>query len=75
MNKATFKKSFGQRLVEAIEAHETNQADFARSTMIHESNLSHYVAGDRKPGLDTMATMLRALPNTDARWLITGERA
>lgn len=75
MVKPSFKSTFGQRLRESIGRHYVSETDFARHTLIHDSNLSHYIAGDRKPGLDTIATILTALPGVDARWLITGVAA
>jgi transcriptional regulator with XRE-family HTH domain len=66
-------KTFGERLRNSILAHGINEAEYARKTDISPQNLSHYIAGQRKPGLDTLTTMLAALPNEHARWLITGK--
>jgi transcriptional regulator with XRE-family HTH domain len=66
-------KTFGERLRNSILAHKISEAAFCRKTEISAQNLSHYIAGQRKPGLDTLATMLSALPDEHARWLITGK--
>jgi transcriptional regulator with XRE-family HTH domain len=66
-------KTFGQRLRASIAAHGISEAEFARKADMSAQNLSHYIAGQRKPGLDTLAMMIKALPNENVRWLIGGE--
>lgn len=49
-------------------------SDLAERAEIDITNISHMLAGDRAPGLESMAKLLRALPIVNARWLITGEK-
>ena len=65
-------RTFGERLRASIVAHGISEAEYSRRTEISAQNLSHYIAGQRKPGLDTLADMIEALPNENVRWLITG---
>jgi transcriptional regulator with XRE-family HTH domain len=65
-------KTFGERLRASIAAHKISEAEYCRRTDISAPNLSHYIAGQRKPGLDTLAAMIAALPNENLRWLISG---
>jgi transcriptional regulator with XRE-family HTH domain len=65
-------RTFGERLRASIVAHGISEAEYSRRTEISDQNLSHYIAGQRKPGLDTLADMIEALPNENVRWLITG---
>jgi transcriptional regulator with XRE-family HTH domain len=67
-------KTFGERLRNSIQAHGISEAEFGRRADISAQNVSHYISGQRKPGLDTLAAMLKALPNEHARWLIQGGR-
>lgn len=66
--------AFGQRLRASIAAHGLTEAEFARRTGITHANVSHYISGQRAPGLNTLVEMLAALPDEHVRWLITGER-
>jgi len=65
--------TFGDRLREAIETHPMNQSTFSARTGISLQNISHYLAGRRKPGVDVLAQMVKALSQCDVRWLVTGE--
>ena len=66
--------TFGQRLRIAIEQHQQiTLTDFCGRTGFSQSMLSHYVSGIYKPGLDSLTTMIKALPETNIGWLITGE--
>jgi hypothetical protein len=67
-------KTFGERLREAIETHPMTVTTYSALTEISLPNLSHYLHGQRKPGLDTLALMLKHLPKADVKWLVTGER-
>jgi transcriptional regulator with XRE-family HTH domain len=65
--------TFGERLRRTIEVHHLmTLTDFANKTGISLQNVSHYVHGQRKPGLDTLVDMIGALPKTHIGWLITG---
>jgi transcriptional regulator with XRE-family HTH domain len=63
-------KTFGERLRSSIVAHGITEAEYARKTEISAQNLSHYIAGQRKPGLDVLVVMINALPNENVRWLL-----
>ncbi|MDR8102494.1 helix-turn-helix domain-containing protein [Burkholderia cenocepacia] len=63
---------FNERLRIAIWNECINQRELAKCSEIDEANISHYLSGERKPGLDNIQAILRALPNTDARWLLGG---
>jgi len=65
---------FGDRLREAIETHPMNQSTFSARTGISLQNISHYLAGQRKPGVEVLAEMVKALPKVNVRWLVTGEK-
>jgi transcriptional regulator with XRE-family HTH domain len=65
---------FGDRLRIAIEQHQCiSLTQFAQNAGISPQNLSHYLNGQRKPGLDSLAEMIKVLPGTNVCWLITGE--
>lgn len=66
-------KTFGDRLLASLAAHGMTQAQFSRRSGISEPDVSHYISGQRKPGVDTLSVMLRVLRQENARWLITGE--
>lgn len=65
--------SFKDRLRIALEKEGITQRELASRTEIDEANISHYLSGERKPGLDNIGAILQALPSADARWLIAGE--
>lgn len=56
-----------------MEASGLRPTGLAERTELDITNISHLLAGQRAPGLETMAKLLRALPIVNARWLITGE--
>jgi transcriptional regulator with XRE-family HTH domain len=65
---------FGDRLRIAIEHHQCiSLTQFAQNAGISPQNLSHYLSGQRKPGLDSLADMIKVLPGTNVTWLITGD--
>lgn len=66
--------TFGNRLREAIETHPMSQSAFSAKTGISLQNVSHYLTGQRKPGIDVLAEMVKALPKADVRWLVTGDK-
>lgn len=63
---------FKDRLRLAIETEGISQREFSRRCGLDETNVSHYLSGQRKPGVDNIQLILRALPTTDARWLLGG---
>jgi len=50
-------------------------SQFADKIGVKRSNLSHVLSGRNKPSLDFLDKILRAYPNVDAKWLITGDAA
>lgn len=66
--------TFGSRLREAIETHPMTITEFSKRTGFSLQNLSHFMEGQRKPGLDSLAAMVKELPKVDVKWLVTGER-
>lgn len=66
--------TFGERLRTAIEVHQAiTLTQFAERVGLSPSNVSHYLSGQRKPGLDSLADIIKVLPNANLHWLITGE--
>lgn len=63
---------FCDRLKIAMQQSNVRPNELAKAADIDITNVSHMLAGQRKPGVDTLARILDALPNVDARWLVTG---
>lgn len=63
---------FCDRLKVAMQQSGVRPNELAKAAEIDIANVSHMLAGQRKPGVDTLARILEALPNVDARWLVTG---
>lgn len=64
--------TFGERLRQAIQQNGLSIADYSRATGISLPHVCHYMGGNPKPGLDVLARMVAALPESDVRWLLTG---
>lgn len=58
-----------------MEDFDLRPTDLAERAEIDITNISHMLAGNRAPGLESMAKLLRAMPIVNARWLITGEKS
>lgn len=65
-------REFKDRLRAAMAVSGINSAELARRCELAESNVSHFLTGQRKPGIDNLAKLLAALPSVDARWLVCG---
>lgn len=65
--------SYGRRLREALHRRAMSQALLATRTGISEQNVCHMLGDRRAPTLHTLQRVLGAVPDLDARWLITGE--
>jgi transcriptional regulator with XRE-family HTH domain len=65
---------FPARLRMAMLSTGTSNSYLAKSTGLSASNISHLTTGQRLPSLKTLQTLLLAIPQIDARWLITGAR-
>lgn len=66
--------TFGERLRSAIKANGLTLGEFARLCGFDPSLLSHYMADERALGLGNISIIVRNLPATDARQLITGSK-
>lgn len=45
------------KIAEAIKQSELSQSELARRLNIRQSNISHYIKGDKMPALDTLANL------------------
>jgi len=50
-----------KKIAEAIQQSGLTQTEIARRLNISQSNISHYVKGDKMPSLDTFANLCRIL--------------
>ena len=66
--------SFGQRLELAMEVGGYRATDVCKETGFSQANMSHFISGQREPTVKSLARLLQALPDVDARWLICGGR-
>lgn len=66
---------FGNRLRMAIKESGKSQVDFASISGFSAQNINHFITGRREPTLGSLAKLLEAMPEVNARWLITGSRA
>ena len=66
-------KLFHERLLKAMQDNALTQTALAARTGMDLTSVCHLVHGDRAPALSTLSRLLVALPNTNARWLITGK--
>jgi transcriptional regulator with XRE-family HTH domain len=66
-------KEFAARLRAAMKETGVTQKMLAEDTGIDKTNISHLVNGDRAPSMGTLSRLLVALPEVNARWLITGK--
>ena len=60
------------RIREIIEYLEISQAEFATAIGIQRANVTHFVTGRNKPGLDIVQRILVKYPMINAEWLILG---
>lgn len=67
------KNSFHERLQIALEKEAISQSEMAENTGISLAAINHFVHGRREPNLRNLAKIVRFLPRTYTRWLITGE--
>jgi hypothetical protein len=63
---------FATRLSIAIEHENLLECDLAQRSGIDATAINHFTRGRREPSRANLARLLRALPGTDARWLICG---
>jgi transcriptional regulator with XRE-family HTH domain len=65
--------AFGSRLRDAILNEHLTVTEFAQQVDLCSTQLFHYLSGKNSPSVDILSRMLLALPNADARTLITGK--
>lgn len=65
--------TFAERLTFALQVTGKRRVDICNATGFSQANLSHFTTGQREPSLESLARLLEALPEVDARWLITGK--
>lgn len=63
---------FDWRLSIAIEREGLLECDLARRSGVDATQINHFTRGRREPSLANLTRILKALPNTDARWLVCG---
>lgn len=64
--------TFAERLRIGMLASGLKAKQLAKATGMHETNVSHLLAGSREPNVENLAKLLRAMPGIDARLLICG---
>lgn len=60
------------RLAEAIRQSGIKQTELANHLHIGQSNISHYIKGDKLPALDTLANLCKLL-DIDANYILCQE--
>lgn len=50
-----------RKIAEAIEQSDRTQSDLAKQIGVSQSEISHYIKGDRAPALDTLANLCKVL--------------
>lgn len=58
-----------KRLSEAIKQSGLTQTELARRLNLRQSNISHYLKGDKLPALDTLANLCKIL-DVDANYIL-----
>ncbi len=61
------------RIQHLIEYKEISAGDLAGILGVQRSNISHILNGRNNPGAVFIEKLLKAFPDVNARWLITGE--
>jgi transcriptional regulator with XRE-family HTH domain len=64
--------SFGERLLVSMRVTGVGNGRLAKLSGLNQTTISHFTSGNREPSLDNLRKLLAALPEIDARWLITG---
>ena len=60
------------RLAETIKQSHLTQSEIARQINIKQSNISHYIKGDKLPALDTLANLCKLL-DVDTNYILCQE--
>ncbi len=64
---------FSDRLRLAMRSQGISQTDLAKRCNTEPSWINHFTRNRRLPTFGMLARILDAMPDVDARWLITGE--
>jgi transcriptional regulator with XRE-family HTH domain len=62
--------TLGQRIRKILHDKELSQAGFTKISGVTTTSLSNYINDKNDPGLEFFISILNALPNLNARWLI-----
>lgn len=65
--------SISERLTALVQATAGTQKAFAAKTGLLQSAISSYATGRSAPGSEALAAVIKAFPNVNVRWLLTGE--
>lgn len=64
-----------ERLTQILSQKQLSSSAFADFLEIQRSNMSHYLSGRNKPGVDILQKILAKFPDINAEWLIMGRGA
>jgi len=60
------------RIIQFLSENNLTSTKFADEIGVQRSSISHILSGRNKPSFDFIEKMLKAYPELDAQWLITG---
>ena len=60
------------RLKKWMDSESLKSSEFADNIGVNRATISHLLSGRNKPSIDFLQKLLRAYPNLNANWLITG---
>lgn len=61
------------RLQQFLSAENLTQAQFADSINVAKASISHILAGRNKPGYEFIVNMMKAYPDLNIEWMLTGK--
>jgi len=61
-----------ERLTQILSSKQMSSSAFADYLEIQRSNMSHYLSGRNKPGVEILQKILDKFPDISAEWLIMG---
>lgn len=62
-----------RRLQQFLDAENISQAQFAAMIHVSPASIAHILAGRNRPGFDFIQNTMKAFPNLNIEWLITGQ--
>jgi len=65
--------TFGNRLKQLLENQNLTQVEFSKKTGVNRSTIANTLTKDNAPGGEFIALVVKAFPNINARWFVTGE--